>query len=247
MYRDFFDLLAPRLESARKCERELNQCHAHRFNALDYLRTDELGLSRIIADLLKAGADAAHGQGSLFLRTFLTKLDIDLAISDSDLGKSKVSLEHQIKNGRRIDIYVEIPKGDGLFRLAVENKPYTKDSENQVKDYLEYLQSKGQPSDFLLIYLSPAGEGPSEHSLPRAELKPRPGHFIVMALHGQCSRGNADDRNQAEDVFREYRAPCSLTDWLAACREKCQVDVGRFDGFFAKLNHSVNDNLEIKS
>ncbi len=223
-YRGFFDALKPTLEMAAKLDRELNRHLAQRFNALEYLRTDELGLSRIIADLLKAGDDTAHGQGPLFLRTFLTKLDIGLTLPDSDLGKAKVFLERQTEDRRRIDIFVEIPRGGGTFRLAIENKPYAGDSENQVKDYLEYLLSISKGGDFLLIYLSPNGEGPSEHSLPSAELKSWRDQFTIMPYQGQYSSGDVEDDDQATDVFREYRAPCSLTDWLTACREKCQAE-----------------------
>ena len=223
-YRGFFDALKPTLEMAAKLDRELNRHLAQRFNALEYLRTSELGLSRIIADLLKAGDDTAHGQGPLFLRIFLTKLGIGLTLSDSDLRKAKVFLERQTEDRRRIDIFVEIPRGDGTFRLAIENKPYTGDSENQVKDYLEYLLSISKGGDFLLIYLSPNGEGPSEHSLPSAELESWREQFIIMPYQGQYSSGDAEDDDQATDVFREYRASCSLSDWLAACREKCQAE-----------------------
>ena len=60
-YERFFAELVPRLEMARDLERKLGRKLAHRFNNLDYLRDDELGLSRIIADLLNP--KASHGQG----------------------------------------------------------------------------------------------------------------------------------------------------------------------------------------
>lgn len=66
-----FRMLGPRLAAARRIERELDRVLANHFNPLDYLRTDEIGLSRIVADLLSP--DAAHGQGSLFLRSFLER------------------------------------------------------------------------------------------------------------------------------------------------------------------------------
>ena len=68
-YERFFAELVPRLEMARDLERKLGRKLAHRFNNLDYLRDDELGLSRIIADLLNP--KASHGQGVLFLQTLL--------------------------------------------------------------------------------------------------------------------------------------------------------------------------------
>ena len=119
----FFAELAPRLDTARTLERELDRNLARRFNVLDYLRTDELGLSRIIAD-------------------------------------------------RRIDISVQIGEGDGRYCLAIENKPYAGDQVNQVRDYLEYL-GKEYCARFLLIYLSPTGEGPSESSIHKTELEER--------------------------------------------------------------------------
>ena len=51
-YQRFVDELAPRLETARALERQLDAHLARRFNVFDYLRRDELGLSRIVADLL---------------------------------------------------------------------------------------------------------------------------------------------------------------------------------------------------
>lgn len=39
--KSLFDELNPQLEEARKLEQEKNRMFAHRFNVLDYLRTDE--------------------------------------------------------------------------------------------------------------------------------------------------------------------------------------------------------------
>ena len=63
----FFSELAPRLEMARELDLELDRRLAWRFNSFDYLRTKELGLSRVIANLLNP--QASHGQGTVFLRT----------------------------------------------------------------------------------------------------------------------------------------------------------------------------------
>lgn len=64
-----FRILGARLAAAKHIERELDRVLASRFNPLDHLRTAELGLSRIVADLIDP--NAAHGQGFLFLRSFL--------------------------------------------------------------------------------------------------------------------------------------------------------------------------------
>ncbi len=61
--------LAPRLEADRRLEREFDRHLACRFNVFEYLRTDELGLSRVIADLLDPTKE--HGQGTTFLEAML--------------------------------------------------------------------------------------------------------------------------------------------------------------------------------
>ena len=185
------------------------------------MRTDELGLSAIIADLLKP--DANHGQGSLFLQTLLHRLKVNIGASESDFTRTEVVVEQVIQDQRRIDIYVRIPVTNGTYCLAIENKPYTTDRQNQVADYLTHLR-KTYADRFLLIYLSSAGEGPTESSLPRTDLEQWRGHLVVMPYHVQSGNDNVGLDDSSKDPFEELRAGCSLTDWLATCRVKCQVD-----------------------
>ena len=169
----FFNALAPRLETARVLDRELDRNLAHRFNVFDYLKTDELGLSRIIADLLDPCEKKEHGQGVLFLRVFLEKLEGSgkgPEWTDLDVCRVSVSREQRTENERQVDIVVEIKGPDGATRcLAFENKPYALDGPKQVEDYLGSLKRK-YGGDFLLIYLPPTGRGPSESSIHKDEL-----------------------------------------------------------------------------
>ena len=64
--------LTPHVRAARTVERELDRHLARRFKVFRYLRDDELGLSRIIADLLDPAAE--HGQGTSFLEVMLELL-----------------------------------------------------------------------------------------------------------------------------------------------------------------------------
>ena len=164
-YERFFYELAPRLDMARNMELELDRHLARRFNVFDYLRTDELGLSRIVADLLDP--EASHAQGALFLRALLERLPERLKQvlpprPDLEACRISVVVEKEIPSGRRIDVVVRIaaPGGETCC-LAIENKPYAGDLDNQIKDYLEYLE-KQYGERFVLIYMSPTGEGPSE-------------------------------------------------------------------------------------
>ena len=204
----FFAELAPRLETARALERELDRQLAHRFNVFDYLRTDELGLSRFVADLLNP--EAKHGQGTAFLRCFLDKVGFEVG-GGIDIGGSKVDVELTIENQLRLDIAVEIDKH---HCLVIENKPYAGDQPNQVKDYLDWLKRYDK---HMLIYLSPTGEGPTAYSIGDADLDEygRLRRFAIMPYYGATD---------LDDAFNRLRLPVSLADWLADCRRDCDVD-----------------------
>ena len=215
-YKRFFAELAPRLEMARDLGRELDRKLAQQFNILDYLRDDELGLSRIIADLLNP--KASHGQGTLFLQTLLSLEGLKNTRHWPGLDRNQISVvvERKITANRRIDISVHIGGTDGqTYCLAIENKPYAGDQENQVKDYLDHLKRE-YCDRFLLIYLSPTGEGPSEWSIRKTELDAWKDRFAIMPY-----RGGQED--QAEKLGT-FRIPNSLADWLGECRKNCEVD-----------------------
>ena len=210
--------LAPRLTAARRREQEQDPQQAHRFNVLDYLKTDELGLSRIIADLLDP--QATHGQDLFFLRKLLLALkEFTQFDPGDDLERCQVSVEREriTTANRKIDIVVEIVDGRSRYALTIENKPYADDGEHQVRDYLRFLRGE-YARDFLLIYLSPTGEGPSDWSISRKQLHANwTGRFAILPYH----RGPGA---WIEDAFEAFRVPCSLTDWLDACQAECKVD-----------------------
>ena len=217
----FFNELAPRLETARVLDRELDRSLARKFNVLDYLRTNELGLSRIIADLLDP--KGSHGQGVLFLRAFLEELGgFRETLGWPDLhSRTSVRCEEQITGERRIDIVVRIDGPDGETHcLVLENKPYAHDQESQVRDYLKHVERYDR---FLLIYLSPRGEGPSESSICKDELKKWERHFAILPyVGGQEERGDGFDgyRLLGPRFPREGASHYSLADWLGGCRKK---------------------------
>lgn len=214
----FFGQLSPRLESARALERELDRHLARRFNVFDYLSTDEVALSRIIGDLLDPGA--RHGQGTRFLRTLLDELTEIDGRPDPDAGFIQgihVVTERVITDNRRLDISVEIPGTDRPYCLAIENKPYAEDQRNQVRDYLCFLRRK-YSDRFLLIYLSPKGQGPSSWSLPRGELGKWTGRLAVMGYWRDPEQHAAGDR------YDDFRVGLSLATWFSACRRRCEPD-----------------------
>lgn len=219
----FFIELAPRLDAARKLDKELNRQIAHKFNTFDYLKTDELGLSRIIANLLNPLG--THGQGATFLNILLANLECTRNWIELNSSTADVTLEFTIEANRRIDIYVRITDtSDKNYCIAIENKPYAGDQENQVRDYLEHL-SKRFPQKYLLIYLSPTGEPPSDWSLGDTNMQDHAGHFAVMAYNKANLDGDVNVRGAREsESWVEYRESLTLTDWLSLCRQRCDAD-----------------------
>ena len=205
----FFYELAPRLEGARKVERELDRQLARKFNAFDYLRPDEWRLSKLIADLLDP--KGKHGQGDVFLRGLLDRLHKEGFDLIGDLRNSRVYTERVIKDQRRLDIVVRI---DDRRCLAIENKPYAYDQQNQIKDYLSWLRD--HYDKFLLLYLPPHGKPPSEESVKPADLQGEAGKSLrIMPYH-----------HRAEDAWDDdfERTGFGLTDWLRECRTRCDVE-----------------------
>ena len=205
----FFAEAAPRLDTAATLDAELDRQLARRFNVFRYLRADEVGFSRMIADLLDPAGD--HGQGALFLKLLADKLDFARGVN---LRQAKVERERKIDR-RSLDISVEI---DDEHCLAIESKSnFAGDGESQVEDYLKSLK---RYRNSLLLYLSPTGAGPKEASVgPQTvkELKTKtPRNFAIMPC--DSSRAPSDDE------FDELRLSFSLVDWLADCRRNCDVD-----------------------
>ena len=173
-YERFLTDLTPRLSAAGDEERRRDRHLAHRFNVFRYLSQDELGLSRIIADLLDPTAE--HGQGASFLEAMLAALSEThgrfgtLDPTAAATGAIRVRTERRTTEGRFIDITVDIPEAEGRFCLAFENKPYAHDLDDQIRDYLEYLGAPDRYGGrFLLVYLPPVHRQPAEASLPKVD------------------------------------------------------------------------------
>ena len=219
----FFNELAPRLEAARTVERELDRQLARQFNAFDYLRPDELRLSKMIGDLLDP--KGPHGQGHVFLRLLLDKVGF---ARGADLRNSRVDVELLTENQGRLDVAVrwgvaavEVDVGGGRHCLAIENKPFAGDQKDQIKKYLCWLR-KNYGDRFLLIYLSPRGEAPSDYSgVKPTDLRDEAGNpvktFRIMPYH------RAED-GAGDDDFDPFRTGFGLADWLRECREHCDVE-----------------------
>lgn len=200
-----FDGLTPRLEAARQIEDALDVALARRFNTFDFLDRSELGLSRIVAELLDV--NGRHGQGGLFLKILLDKLGYS---PQAGMESSSVVREKAIEGGR-IDVLVRL----GSSGLAIENKPYARDQGAQIQGYLAWLGKSYK--EFRLIYLSATGEPPRTGSVTLDYLRKHRTYdrFKIMAYAGA---------QPSDDEYDDYRLDYSLADWFADCQRNCNVD-----------------------
>lgn len=169
----------------RKANELFSDRLAPNFNIFDYLRTDEMGLSRCIASLLNP--TGTHGQGSIFLEDFLKRIDkatlfneIDNHWSEVESEGCQVTLEKQANGQRRIDVYLRFKNGE---IIGIENKPWAWDQKDQLNDYAQFIGNKANSTrEWLLIYLSNNDPSHSEYSINkkyREELE-KSGNFIWL-------------------------------------------------------------------
>jgi len=192
------------------------------FNTFDFIKIDELGLSKIIAVLLDA--KGIHGQGSLFLDLFI------LCFGSHKLNKLKnrnfkVYKEYSTNTNRRIDILL---KGND-FAIIIENKPYTGDQKDQITDYIEYMETNHQPNykdRLFTIYLNKSGSEPNnfsdESKLELLKSKQNNNEFKIVTY----------------DAFAKI--------YLQECYEKCKSEkfryfIGDFIDFINKNPNFINE------
>lgn len=148
---------------------------APKFSIFRYLATNELGLSKILADLLNP--ESHHSQSKLFIKTFLEFFLADaLAQAEIDLEQAKYTIkleELTIASGipRRMDILIEIFYNQKIYRICIENKPFAYDQNEQLVAYARELDIRRPQGGWHIIYLSGSGSGPTSSSVNPALLE----------------------------------------------------------------------------
>jgi len=193
----FLQSMSTRRKLYRQFSRETDLYLSSRFNVFDYIKPDENRLSQIFRDLLDP--EGPHGQGKTYLRLFLDEFsprvkDFERFDPDEVL---EVRCEYQTAGKRRIDLVISAEN----WVFGMENKPWAKDQELQVYDYLKELA--GRYSRFALLYLSSSGNRPSEESIgsARALEMEEAGHLVIAGYSGP-----------------------EMSNWLKASQEKSQSE-----------------------
>ncbi|WP_407434543.1 PD-(D/E)XK nuclease family protein [Treponema sp.] len=155
--------VSPLIEKRNKKNLQLRKAGEF-FNLLSVigLKTEEIRLhSAFIAEMINPYG--AHGQKDIFLKLFIR----ELGLKDSLIShKAKIFTEYFIggktaKKGGRIDILIRDKTKKVL--IAIENKIYAHDGENQLYRYNNYISSKKEYTSFL-FYLTLDGHNPTRKS-----------------------------------------------------------------------------------
>ncbi len=145
-----------------RLQREKTELYdSNRFNPFQFMRTDEMGLSKILAFLLDP--KEAHGQGDLFLNSFLKFINKHQFLA---YEKVNIYLEKPTNRNRRHDIFIEgVLDNKRVWAISIENKLQgAVDQKGQMNDYAEDLKNYTSESYFL-IYLPVFSDNPSKESI----------------------------------------------------------------------------------
>ena len=161
-----------------RLQREKTELYdSNRFNPFQFMRTDEMGLSKILAFLLDPRE--AHGQGDLFLNSFLKfinkhqflayqKVNIyieKITKEENDEITNETTNETTNKHGRH-DIFIEgLLDNKRSWVISIENKLQgAVDQPKQMHTYAKDLKNYVSDSYFL-IYLPIFSNNPPEKSI----------------------------------------------------------------------------------
>ena len=149
-----------------RLQREKTELYdSNRFNPFQFMRTDEMGLSKILAFLLDP--KGAHGQGDLFLNSFLKYIGKHNFLAYDNI---QVCVEKATSENRRHDIFIEgFLNHRRHWIVSIENKLiFDTELEEQLKDYRDDLEGYREV-EYCLIYLPVFKEPPSENSILKNE------------------------------------------------------------------------------
>lgn len=224
----FFEQAKIAAEEQKKINDRESRLNVPGFKLYDFMGQGENAISSHIKNILDV--NGKHGQGALYLKMFLRMIlpEFSAEITEQDILKSRIELErrtstadNEAARNRFIDIYIEL---DEFGVIAIENKPWAVDQENQLSDYAQYTQKDSAGRKWVLIFLS--NREPAEYSIKRVELEryQESGNYIKVG-------------------FGE------IVKWLDSCFDKTRQENVRFvlKGISQLIDEQVNGRVEQES
>jgi len=152
---NLLNIVKSQIDTHLKFKKEYDKQLALDFSLFQFFTIGENKISQVLAYFLDVNQN--HGQGNIFLKEFVnTFCDKEIEIEQLENICEKIIPN----NNRRIDIYIKLKD----FTIAIENKIWADDQNNQLRDYSAFLEQKSQ-GNYLLLYLSPYGLEPKTKSI----------------------------------------------------------------------------------
>lgn len=202
---NLLDQVTQNIAAFKKAQGLYGRQLAMKFSVFNYINTNELGLSQIIADLLNP--QGSHGQQHCFLHLFIkhclpaVNLNPNWQPFTENLEGADVTTEEinwKSSSSRRMDIYVSHKSSEINYGICIENKPFASDQYKQLEDYAIELQRR-HADNWHIVYLNENTERPSEKSVSK------------YLLEKWLETGNFSSIKFSD-----------LIGWLKACQLECQ-------------------------
>lgn len=168
MNREIFNHFLDKHHHIQSQQLSSNRKRDNDFNLLEFIRTDEVGLSKLLAFLLDP--NQLHNQGNLFLNSFLRKLNLEKFEGNYD--NINIWTEYSTPDNKRHDIFIiGLKSNEVSWAISIENKLRgAADQPNQLKDYYLDLE-RYHPENHFVLYLPSYERLPSKESIPNWDEK----------------------------------------------------------------------------
>lgn len=158
------------------------------------IRTDEAVLSNIFAQLLDPSG--LHSQGESFLRVFLELTGLTHRCQGSPRVERESRMTHIAREFRKMDILLDFKDN----AVAIENKPWAIEQEEQIGAYVAHLRERYGDDRYIVVYLSGSGEPPTSIDNTEYELLRRTQQLVVVAYNP------------------------TLIEWITRCYQVCRAE-----------------------
>ncbi|OQA03662.1 MAG: hypothetical protein BWY69_00300 [Planctomycetes bacterium ADurb.Bin401] len=199
--------LLPLLDEKRKYEEQDALLNAPRFNVyriLNIHRKEAITHTPMIAELLDPAG--SHGQGSLFLKTFINYLTEKAGFPKQlDFKNWLVESERQIPPYGRLDIVISSKS----CLIAIENKIDSDEQSDQLDRYDQWLKTRTNYPNRYLIFLTPTGHAPKSY-----KQSPKSTPLIKLAYHSSAHPNLCDIFSQTLDEIKPAKVCETLRQYI---------------------------------
>lgn len=169
-FKQSFQALLGHYNSFRSEITERNKREAFDYNIFHILNIytyEEKTHTPFLKNLLQP--DGTHGQGGLFLRSFIERFIPEEKRENFKLEKeSDYIVDEEYHTGwGRLDIYIHSKDQKKRFGIVIENKIYASDQSNQLDRYRQFLTKSYKDKQMVLFYLTVGGKDVSDHAIDK--------------------------------------------------------------------------------